>query len=139
MGVLAERHEPRNGSTRGWARLTMVLALVAVSLTIGPGPSQAQLSGIQISSGPVFPSNTTVGAQNQPAAFIITNNSFGAPISGQNVTITNIRINASCDSSPAAGSLCPVPEPRPVPSLPVLDIEPPGAVTTDPPGPVATG
>jgi uncharacterized repeat protein (TIGR01451 family) len=117
----------------------LVVVLTVTALTFAPNPVRGQISGIQISSAPVFPASTTVGAQNVPAAFVITNNSLGAPINNQNVTITNIRINASCDSIPAVGSLCPAPEPRPVPSLPILDLEPPGAVSVDPPGPAATG
>jgi uncharacterized repeat protein (TIGR01451 family) len=112
---------------------------VLVVAFLAPTPTQAQLSGLGISNVVVFPSTTTVGDQNTPAALVLTNNSFGAPLNNQNVTVSNIRINPSCDDVSVPAAVCGAPEPRPIPTLPVFDIEPPGVVTTDPIGPVATG
>jgi len=104
-----------------------------------PDPAQAQgpLQSFAVAPQVFFPSSVPVGAQNQPAVISIRNNSGGAPIETQPVTVTSITFNPSCAAF--GGEVCTVPEPRPITTLPVFDVEPPGVVTTDPVGPTATG
>jgi len=107
---------------RVWASL--LLALVVASLTVMPDPADAQVNAIIVSSGPAFPSNVQVGAQNQPGLLAITNNSVGN-LSTQPVTITNIRVNPSCTSAGTAvgAEPCTSPEPRALPG-PIFNIDP---------------
>lgn len=66
----------------------------------------------------------TVGEQNRSAAILMANNSFG-PLGTVPVTVTNIRMNPSCDSGSvsATGEPCTAPEARALPG-PILNIDP---------------
>jgi len=102
----------------------MVVASMVASIIV-PGPANAQVNAIIISSGPAFPANVTVGDQNQPGLIAITNNSVGN-LSTVPVTITNIRMNPSCTSAGTAvgAEPCTSPEPRALPGQPIFNIDP---------------
>ncbi|MCA1683934.1 MAG: hypothetical protein LC708_02230 [Actinobacteria bacterium] len=106
----------------------MLVTLLVSSLSVvGPAaPASAQpISGIQLSFGPGFPGAVTVGDQNRNAAILITNNSFGA-LGTVPVTISNIRLNPTCESGTASGvgEPCQVPEMRAI-AGPIFNIDSP--------------
>src|SRR5688500_8131659 len=93
------------GLTRVRVRALLVMAALVGASVVAAAPASAQVSGVSIGVTPAFSSPVTVGAQNQAALIQITNGSFGTA-GTEPVTITNIRVNASCDAVSPDGFLC---------------------------------
>lgn len=121
---------------RGLAVAVLVIAPVAFAQT--PGAS-GQGIGIGVAVTPAFQSPVVVGQQGQPALLQIVNDSLGATAAIESVTLTNIRLNPACATSAVVGgagvpSPCSAPEPRWVPTQPVLSLGPSSTAGTTCPG-----
>ncbi|HEX2046982.1 MAG TPA: hypothetical protein VHF27_04400 [Acidimicrobiales bacterium] len=124
------------------------MAALAAAITLAPGPASSQVAGLGGSVTPAFQSPVTVGDQNQPALIQLVNAAFGPQAATEPITVTDIRVNTSCQGlgtapDPLGPSPCPAgfSEPRPNPALPVLDLDATsGPGTTCPGGPfIITG
>src|SRR5205085_9382557 len=88
------------GRNRRLARLTIIASIVAMitSVVLGLDFANSQVSAVQLSVGPEFPTTVTVGQTGVPADLRIVNNSTGADATVP-ITLTDIMMVPSCSNS----------------------------------------